>query len=343
MADAEKQETLDLGTHPQKSTAVGLTFFEKLAVVLSVVWMVGVSTIVLLAKNDSAASQLDTLRFVMTLVAVFLPIAVVWVGVLSLRSARIIRNEGARLQTSIDAMRLSYVAQQQNGALANVPSVVEKLDQIVSAQKQTETTIATFASSRLADAPQTTLAKPPSLTTARQVFETQPTLALGTTTEDIAPPLSKADFIRAVNFPENAEDKEGFAALRRALKDREASRLIQSAQDVLTLLSQDGIYMDDLRPDRARPDIWRQFAHGERGRAVAVLGGIRDRSCLALTAGRMRQDPIFRDTSHHFLRQFDKTFSSFEADATDKEIAEITDTRTARAFMLLGRVSGTFD
>ena len=159
----------------------------------------------------------------------------------------------------------------------------------------------------------------------------------------MGPPLDVADFIRAVNFPENAEDRDGFRALRRALQDRNAAKLVRSAQDVLTLLSQDGIYMDDLRPDRARPEIWRRFAQGERGAAVASLGGVRDRSCLALSAGRMRQDPIFRDAVHHFLRQFDQTLTAFEAEASDQEINDLAETRTARAFMLLGRVSGTFD
>jgi hypothetical protein len=57
----------------------------------------------------------------------------------------------------------------------------------------------------------------------------------------------------------------------------------------------------------------------------------------------MKQDPIFRDAAHHFLRLFDKTFASFETRASDAEIAALADTRTARAFMLLGRVAGTFD
>ena len=116
--------------------------------------------------------------------------------------------------------------------------------------------------------------------------------------------------------------------------------LVQASQDVLTLLSQNGIYMDDLRPDRARPEVWRRFAVGDRGRAVAALGGVRDRSSLAMAAGRMRQDPIFRDAVHHFLRRFDRVFASFEANATDEEVARLGDTRTARAFMLLGRVTG---
>jgi hypothetical protein len=112
---------------------------------------------------------------------------------------------------------------------------------------------------------------------------------------------------------------------------------------VLTLLSQDGIYMDDLTPDRARPEFWRRFAAGERGRAIAALGGIRDRSSLALAAGRMRGDVIFRDAAHHFLRNFDRAIAGFIPEATDQEIGEMAETRTARAFMLLGRVTGTFD
>ena len=101
--------------------------------------------------------------------------------------------------------------------------------------------------------------------------------------------------------------------------------------------------MDDLKPDRAKPDVWRRFATGERGKTIAALGGVRDRSSLALTASRMRQDTIFRDAAHHFLRQFDRTVADFEKNATDSEIADLADTRTARAFMLLGRVTGTFD
>ena len=119
--------------------------------------------------------------------------------------------------------------------------------------------------------------------------------------------------------------------------------MIRAAQDVLTLLSQEGIYMDDLRPDRARPEVWRRFAAGERGRGIASIGGVRDRSSLALTAGRMREDPVFRDAGHHFLRTFDRALQVFEQNASDAELADLADTRTARAFMLFGRVMGVFD
>jgi len=57
----------------------------------------------------------------------------------------------------------------------------------------------------------------------------------------------------------------------------------------------------------------------------------------------MRADTIFRDAVHHFLRKFDQTLVEFEKVATDQDIADLADTRTARAFMLLGRATGVFD
>ena len=88
----------------------------------------------------------------------------------------------------------------------------------------------------------------------------------------MSPPVSVADFIRALNFPDSQDDRDGIRALRVALEDRGLAKLIRAAQDVLTLLGQDGIYMDDLKPDRARTELWRRFAQGERGKAIAGLG-----------------------------------------------------------------------
>ncbi|MEZ5750752.1 MAG: hypothetical protein R3D60_01910 [Paracoccaceae bacterium] len=56
----------------------------------------------------------------------------------------------------------------------------------------------------------------------------------------------------------------------------------------------------------------------------------------------MRSDLVFRDAAHRFLRSFDKQFARFEEQATDAEIARFAETRSARAFMLLGRVTGIF-
>ncbi len=313
---------------------------EMAALILSAVWLLA-ATLFFVVSGTSIRE--GALGFVLTAMVIFLPVAMIWVAAIAARTARIMREESARLHAAIEGIRHAYMSQAKaQGPQGSADmSVARKLDEIAAAQRKTETALATFSSTRPLAA-----ARPPARATAARPAtseDTQVALPLGTQAEDMQPPLERSDFIRALNFPETAEDKVGFASLRRALKDRPTAQLIQAAQDVLTLLSQDGIYMDDLRPDMARPEIWRNFAGGARGRAIAALGGIRDRSSLALAAARMKNDPIFRDAAHHFLRRFDQMFSSFAETADDNDISDLSNTRTARAFMLLGRVAGTFD
>ncbi|TGD67602.1 hypothetical protein EYC08_02785 [Tabrizicola sp. WMC-M-20] len=320
-----------------RSEEPGFAMTEIVAVVLALVWIAAVVIYVLTAPEDAGTSGL-----LMTVLVVLLPLALLWAAVTTLRSVRVLRAEAARLQASVDAMRNAYISSQQTGAAALRPSVEKKLEDIA---RQTETALATFSSRRDAGLTQASADRKAALIPPRAASpaEEQPGLALGTPADAMRPPLSVADFIRALQFPENPDDREGFRALRLALEDRDVAKLIRAAQDVLTLMSQEGIYMDDLRPDRARPELWRRFAAGERGRGIAAIGGVRDRSSLALTAGRMREDPVFRDAGHHFLRTFDRMFQQFEKNATDAEISDLAETRTARAFMLFGRVMGVFD
>ncbi|MBR9650747.1 hypothetical protein [Thalassovita aquimarina] len=339
---AERQNrrpTTALGIYDQPSRAK-VTMIEIIAIVFSLAWLLVAGWFFMTLETPAGADGPDHLRFLMTILVLFMPVAMVWVAATAARSSRIMREESARLQAAIDAIRQAYVAQAQGRDLANEPSVTRKLEEIADAQRKTETALATFSSKR--DHGTGTIRPMVQKAEAENARDQAP-LPLGTPAEEIGPPLARSDFLRAMNFPETAEDEAGFVALRKALKDRQAAQLIQASQDILTLLSQDGIYMDDLRPDLTRPDIWRRFAAGERGRAIAKIGGIHDRSSLALTAGRMKQDPIFRDAAHHFLRRFDKMFQEFEQTASDSEISELSETRTARAFMLLGRVAGIFD
>jgi hypothetical protein len=331
-----------LGLYPSEENRMGIHPTDIAGGLLSVVWAIAVLTYIL---GSPPADDGQTLGLVMTLLVVFLPLVLIWIAIVTLRSVRALRAEAGRLQATVDAMRNSYVAAQQMQASGGVRASMErKIDEIAVAARHTETALATFASRRdnaltLPSADQrAALVVSPS-----QTGDEEPRLALGTPAEELRAPLSVGDFIRAMNFPETPEDKEGFRAMRRALEDRAVAKLIRAAQDVLTLLSQDGIYMDDLKPDLAKPEVWRRFARGERSRAIAAVGGIRDRSSLALTASRMREDMVFRDAGHHFLRSFDKTLAMVEPNASDADLADLANTRTARAFMLFGRVTGTFD
>ncbi len=331
----------DFGLYSRPAEDPAIAPGDIVAGAVSLVWLALVGGFFLFAGDGEGSG--GPLGTIMVLVAIFLPVALIWIAAITLRTARTMRSEAQRLQAAIDAMRHAYVSQSQAGLTKT--SVEKRLEEIAAAARQAESAIATFTSRRDDEAVQPSADRKAALAAPKPAAagDEQPTLALGTPAETLASPVSVSDFIRALNFPDNAGDKDGFRALRRALDDRALAKLIRAAQDALTLLSQDGIYMDDLRPDRARPEIWRRFAQGERGKTIAALGGVRDRSSLALTAGRMRQDTIFRDAAHHFLRQFDKTFTEFEKNASDQDIAALAETRTARAFMLLGRVTGIFD
>lgn len=317
-----------------KSDAQRTSRVEWIGMVLAIVWL-AVSVYATLFGETTPSNLFIGFT---GLLVIFMPVAMIWVAVVLIRASQKMRDDNERLHLAIEALRKAYIDQNKLvGRPASDTSIGRKLDEIAAAQRKTETALTMFTSTRVAEAQNARAQQ------SDNDGDDQPALALGTQVEELAQPLSNEDFIRALNFPETAQDEKGFASLRRALKDRKTAQLVQAAQDILTLLSQDGIYMDDMRPDLARPEIWRRFAKGERGKAMGALGAIRDRSSLALTSGRMKQDVIFRDAAHHFLRLFDKGLSQFEDKATDAELSALSETRTARAFMLLGRVAGTFD
>lgn len=324
---------------PLQTTAPsGPSRSETIALILSIGWMVAIGAFFLIVPPGGEVG-FDSLRFVLTLIAVFLPVAMIWVAAAAARSARLMRDEAQALHGAIDRLRQNLIAERQGRPLGvPVPdaaqTVERKLADIAQAGGKVEQGMATFTSSRDRRAAEADAAASPPV---------DPQASLGFDTQHDAPPMVMTDLIRAMNFPDTETDTEGFRALRKALKDPRTKPMIQASQDLLTLLSQDGIYMDDLQPDRPRPELWRQFAAGERGRAMGSLGGVRDRTSLALTSGRMRADPIFRDAAHHFLRHFDRVLITVEPEATDTDLVAMSDTRTARAFMLIGRVTGAFD
>ena len=322
----------------QPQTSEGFTGGEAIALVVAVVWFVMVGLFFwMLPANEISSVADDRLLAIVVVTAIVMPVGMIWLAVMMARASRTMRAETFRVQTAIDGLRQMQMAQQaQQAQSAPEPSVEKQLVEIAQSARNTENAVTGFASRREVSRLIVPRAAP-------QPPVDQPALALGTSSEDMNPPLERLDYIKALNFPDDEHDAEGFSALRRALRDRTARRLVQASQDVLTLLSQDGIYMDDLRPDPVPADLWRRFASGERGKDMDRLGAVRDRSSLALASGRMREDTIFRDAVHHFLRRFDELLVSFEEQATDTDLLALADTRTTRAFMLLARATRTFD
>ncbi len=320
------------------------------AAILSAVW--GAISLAVMVFGPSTTDQFSTLDIFIGLLLASLPIGLIWIGAALLHLLHMTQDEARRTDAALITLRQAYAALQKQPHTDGTIALTRKLDEVVLSQQMLENALAEIKSvqqNMQAPAPQAAPLSQriqptqPNRKTSTETSHDQGNLGLEGLSTEATGSLAHHDYIRALNFPENSEDAEGFAALQRVLKDRNSAQLVQSSQDILTLLSQDGIYMDDLRPDMARPEVWRRFAAGERGRTIAALGGVRDRGALARATLRLKQDPIFRDSAHHFLRLFDKNFLTFEQTASDIEISALSNTRTARAFMLLGRVAGTFD
>jgi len=158
--------------------------------------------------------------------------------------------------------------------------------------------------------------------------------------------LAWADLVRAFDFPRDAGDEEGFQALKRALRRRSLAQTLQAAEDVMTLLSQHGVFMEDLAFEPADAAAWRRFVAGGRdgGRdgAAADLGALADADAGAVetTRGLMKADPIFRDTALFFQRRFDGVLGELAEGASDADLADLADTRSGRAFRLMLSASG---
>ena len=320
------------GSLPDRSLTTG----EVAGLLVSLLWLggVGIWAFMAAAPDDPADRALWPM---IGLMAALLPVMTLWGALATLRLGRTLRAETAQLRAAIDGDRAARVAEQSNRAPTTDPALRDGLAELLAAQHRIEAALAAPAQPPAPDPPPA-----PPETSPDQTASDQEVLPFEPTGEE-TPPLAWADFIRALNFPDNPDDVAGFDALRRALRDRPTAQLVRAAQDVLTLMAQDGLYMDDLPPDTVHPETWRRFATGERGRAIAALGGIHDGPALAQVASRMKRDPIFRDAAHHFLRRFDRIVSQFAELASDADISALSDTRTARAFMLLGRSAGTFD
>lgn len=286
-----------------------------IAALLSLVWLAGIVALLWTLGGDGAV-------WLAVAVAVALPLVAIWLAALLARQSAELRSEADRLTDAAEALRRAADATTRQAA----PSAP-----IAAPQPPLQPPMQPAGRPPLRLSPDTPRARTPR----------QQSLPLAVEAE--APQVAISDLARALDFPDSAEDVEGFRALHLALNDPRARRLVQASQDILTLLSEEGIYMDDLDPDRTTPEVWRRFASGERGATVAKVGGIRDRSSLALTATRMRNDPVFRDVAHHFLRLFDQTLAEIAPNATDAELAALAETRTARAFMVTGRVAGIFE
>ncbi len=331
MPDAPIQPANAPEGHSGIGTEPWLGIENMIAMLATVLWVVLCAFLLWSAESLAGVLQVPLLHVVLAVVA-GLPAATIWIVAFTVRNARISRAQNERLVHAVRALRESQASQARRDEPAD-PGIQRKVGELAAGQERLEATLAWIL-----DAEGITKSDSEKPTIFRRQEPEHAALE-----QEETRPLTVAELIQAMNFPDTAEDMRGMAAYRRGLRDQTIGGLIRASEDILTLFSRDALYMDDLTAGRTQPRTWRKYAEGGRGSEIAELGKDLDRACLELVGGRMKQDSIFRDAAEHFLRNFDKTFSEMCDQLSDKEIAALADTRTARAFRLLGKIEGLFD
>ncbi|MGB0506901.1 MAG: hypothetical protein ACPGGK_11965 [Pikeienuella sp.] len=330
--------------------AAGLSVGWALCVFAYAVGFLGLFGSVLLAPRTAAA-----LEIALFILAAALPAALFFYGALLARKSDEIRTEAARLSSAIDALRVTVAPRSMPGAeemakaltTAARKTMAEErealggaIDQLTSALAETRGMVEEMSErdSKARRAGKKT-AMPPALSDGEQ-----PALPFDSEEESSVTSIPWDSVVRALRFPRDADDVEGFDALRTVVGDYDFAALLQAAEDTLSILSEDGLYMEDVQPDIAPLADWRSYASGTRGAEISSIGGINDDVALAITRGRLRNDPVFRDTAMHFLRRFDKLIVRMLGElGDDPMVLEAADSRTGRAFMIVARAMGVFD
>ncbi|MEO1563762.1 MAG: hypothetical protein AAFR98_10040 [Pseudomonadota bacterium] len=329
MTDAPETDETDLPKNEGLRSKVSPV---QAAAALTILWALAFF-IPILSQRISFENAAPPFFTILTLV---LPILFIWLVAITTMAMRRLRAETRDLQRTIKEMHKTI-----EGELA---AQAEERENWTFLQQEQLTKIRDIT-------PGITVDQEPQVRRPFAPFEPRPDpedvaqygLPLAHPTPIETVPLTTTETVQALNFPNNSDDKEGLRLMRRASEDRNLALLMKTARQALTSLSQDGVFMDDLVPDAPQPQVWRRFAKGVRGPAIAALGGIRDRSAVALTKGRLKGDIEFRETAHNLLREFDRFVLEFEKIASDDDLLALGQTRSGRLFMLLGRCTGTFE
>ncbi len=168
---------------------------ETVAILLAVLWLLLVLASYLLVPQD-AQNPAGWSGWILGALAIVLPVVLLGAAALVLRSVRIMHSETQRLHAAVDGLRHSYLAHAQQASAVAEPSVAKKLEEIAEVTRKTESALATFQSSRR-NAPRPAIP----VEAAQMAAADQGSLALGTPSDEMRPPLAMDQFIRALNFP----------------------------------------------------------------------------------------------------------------------------------------------
>ena len=154
--------------------------------------------------------------------------------------------------------------------------------------------------------------------------------------------LSWDILLKALNFPNDKNDSSGFMALSIARRNDTVLRLLQVSEDFLNLLAQDGIYLDDLKIEQPQVQAWLNFVKIDKQQYNHRLDCLGIDEHIVKLKMRAKSDAVFRDTSLMLIRRFDKLLRYKLNAADNHHVLKIAETRTGKAFLIVGKISNIF-
>ncbi len=184
----------------------------------------------------------------------------------------------------------------------------------------------------------------PTPTEPTSIDADEPPLPLDPPPVDARPALDWNALTTAMEFPDSENDRTTIEALYKVLPDPMAARLMQSAEDVLSVLAGQAIYMDELKAAATTEEDWANYLDGARGEEASAIGSVTDEKALDGARARLKRDGVFRDAALHFLLRYDAIAKRARTETGDDAHApRMARTRTGKAYALLARALDRFD
>ena len=166
------------------------------------------------------------------------------------------------------------------------------------------------------------------------------TLNLGDNRNQILPNWDL--LLKALNFPNDVNDEIGFKALKLAKKHKKTKELLLSAEDVMTLFSKKGVYLDDHKFSPLNNKNWVEFLSDENINQKKLLVCLGHEKLIEILNKEDINDTIFRDTMLTFLRRFDQFIRHRYLSAHEDQLSQLAFTRSGKAFILIGKLYKIF-
>ncbi len=151
--------------------------------------------------------------------------------------------------------------------------------------------------------------------------------------------LDASTLIRAFNLPNDENDAEGYDAIDAAVRIESIATLLENSHQLLYTLADYDLIMDDLEIDLGLISTWRKYATDSTEGTVSSLGGTGTYLEIDKVSSIVNENSDFEERASTFNSHMDKFISQAIPQLKDEEIRKLAQTRTFRAFLLLGQVS----